>query len=423
MRIAILSYGTRGDVQPLVAIGLALQARGHDVILAAPENHVSFVEKAGLRAASLAGDSEVILNSEEGRRWVQRGDTRSLMGAVVHTFKARGREVEADAEAACAGADVIVSGILAAGVARLFSEVLGVPMVLVHTFPGPPTTAFHNAVVDVPLGLPGPLRLLVSKAVLKVTWHLLHEIDDEARRRRGLPLAAEDPIAAQARAKRPNLCLWSPTLLPKPADWGDATVVTGFCALPSQSRDGLGEAGRLAELSAFLDDGEPPLYMGLGSMPLLDPRPVLDRFLKVAEGLQCRVVVGGTFSDPAAVRASLPSWARLSGAVDHDALFARCKAVLHHGGAGSTATSLRAGKATVVCAVLGDQYFWGRVVDRAGVGAALPFQKLSDARLRRTLERAVSDDVTSRARAMGQRMREEPAGGDVAANAIEAFAA
>src|SRR5690606_32918058 len=88
MRVAMLSYGTRGDVQPMVGIALALQARGHDVVLAAPTNHVSFVERAGVRAASIAGDSEAILHSEQGRRWVADGDVRSLMTAIVDTFKA-----------------------------------------------------------------------------------------------------------------------------------------------------------------------------------------------------------------------------------------------------------------------------------------------------------------------------------------------
>lgn len=419
MHIAMLSYGTRGDVQPMVGIGLALQARGHDVVLAAPTNHVSFVERAGLKAAPIAGDSEAILHSEQGRRWVAAGDVRSLVTAIVDTFKALRDDVDRDVEAATEGADVIVTGILAAGMGRVQRDARRLPMIMTHTFPGPPTRDFHNAVVDLPLGLPGPINLAVTAVILKLTWALLGDLDRAVRRRRGLPLMREDPIAQQHKTKGLGLHLWSPSLLPKPRDWGENEVVTGFCRLPSAARVGLGESDRDLDDFISADAGDAPLFIGLGSMPIFDPRPVIEQFCGAAERTGSRLIVGGTFDDPDAVRSMLPDFVRLCGPADHDALFPRCRAVVHHGGAGSTATSLRAGRATLICPVLGDQGFWGRLVKRRGVGDVLPFQKLSTDRLHRGLERVLSPEVQVAAAAMGEAMRAEANGVDVAADVIE----
>ncbi len=417
MHVAMLSYGTRGDVQPMVGIALSLMARGHDVVLAAPTNHVTFVQRAGVKALPIAGDSEEILQSEQGRRWVAAGDVRSLMTAIVDTFKSLRDDVDRDVEAATEGADVIVTGILAAGMARVQRDVRRLPMVMTHTFPGPPTREFYNAVVDLPLGLPGPLNVAATTAILKLTWVLLGDLDRTVRRRRGLPLMHEDPIAHQYKTKGPGLHLWSPSLLPKPKDWGDNDVVTGFSRLPTAARAGLGESD--GELDAFINDGDAPIFIGLGSMPIFDPRPVVETFCAAAERVGCRLIIGGTFDDNDAVAAMLPSFARLCGPADHDTLFPRGRAVVHHGGAGSTATSLRAGRATLVCPVLGDQYFWGRLVKRRGVGDTLPFQKLTAPRLQRGLEHLLSPPVQAAADSMGQAMRAETDGASVAADVIE----
>jgi len=426
MRIVLSTFGTRGDVQPFVGLGLTLRARGHDVLVGAPEDHIGFVRASGLEVAPIHGSSEAILATPEGRRWIERGDELALGRALMRSFRELAPGVERDIGALTEGADVIVSGMLPSGMSRVFAEVRGVPFVLAHLAPGTPSSTFPMANLDVPLGMPGLLNRATTQGMLRLLWRLLHDLDDDVRDRRGLPRAPRDPGLAAFAARAKTLHLWSPSLLPPPPEWGDNEVVAGFCALPPQTRDGLGERAAVLALEAFLADGPPPIFLGLGSMPLLDPHRTVAMFVDAVTAVGARALIGGTFADVPggrdAIAAMLPSSMRLVGAVDHDALFPRCAAVLHHGGAGSTHTGLRAGRATMVCSVLGDQPFWGRVVARHGAGTWARFRTLTTSSLQRGLETLLRDDVQARARALGEQMRAERAGVDVAADLIEGVA-
>jgi sterol 3beta-glucosyltransferase len=422
MRVALSTFGTRGDVQPFLALALALRARGHDVVIGAPEDHVAFVRAAGLVASPIHGSSEAIFATPEGRRWVERGDELALGRALLRSFRELAAGVERDIAALTDGADLVVSGILPSGMSRVFAERRRVPLVLAHLAPGTPSSTFPMSNIDVPLGLPGALNRASTHGFYRLLWRLLHDVDDDVRDRRGLPRARRDPALAAFIAGAPTLHLWSPSLLPAPPEWGPSEVVAGFCALPPSTREGLGERDAVNDLEDFLAAGPPPIFLGLGSMPLPDPARTVGLFVDAVSALGARAVVGGTFAGREAVAALLPSSMRLVGAVDHDALFPRCAAVLHHGGAGSTHTGLRAGRATMVCSVLGDQPFWGRVIARHGVGTWTRFRTLTTSTLQRGLETILRDDVQARARALGERMRAERPAVDVAADLIERVA-
>jgi UDP:flavonoid glycosyltransferase YjiC (YdhE family) len=418
VRIALLAYGTRGDVQPLVALGHALQARGHDVVVGAPTNHRGFIERAGLRAGVIAGDSDELLDSDEGRAVLARGDFVTFLKMARAGFRTHAAQAERDVEALVADVDGIVGGVLIAGVARLHAELRRIPWLVAHLCPLQPSRSVPLGVLDVPRGLPGFAHEAIGRAALWGIWKALRHIDDEARDRRGLPRARALPGYDRFLARQPNLHLYSPTLVAHPPDWPRDDVVAGFCALPKVARAGLGETDALGELRGFLDDGPPPVFLGLGSMPLLQPAKTIALFVDVARQLGQRILIGGTFRDEASLRAQLPATARLCGAVDHDVLFPRCRAVLHHGGAGTTAASLRAGRPTMICPVLGDQHFWGRLVVHRGVGAMTPFRKLTSSSLTRGLATLLRPDVVTRAEALGATMRAEPSGADVAADAV-----
>jgi sterol 3beta-glucosyltransferase len=426
MRIVLSTFGTRGDVQPFVALGHVLRARGHDVVMGAPMDHVAFARASGLTVMPIHGSSEGIFATPEGRRWIERGDTLALGRALYRSFRELADGVERDIAALTEGADIVVAGVLPAAMSRTFAEARGVPFVLAHLAPGTPSSTFPMANVDVPLGLPGPVNRATTQGMLRLLWRLLHDIDDDVRDRLGLPHASLEACLAAFTARATTLHLWSPSLLPPPPEWGHDNVVAGFCALPPKTRDGLGERAPVDELEAFLAAGPPPIFLGLGSMPLLDPRRTVAMFVDAVTAVGARAIVGGTFADTPggrdAIAALLPSSMRLVGNVDHDALFPRCAAVLHHGGAGSTHTGLRAGRATMVCSVLGDQPFWGRVVARHGAGTWTRFRTLTTSTLRRGLETLLRDDVQARARALGEQMRTERPGTDVAADVIERVA-
>ncbi len=423
MKVVIITYGTRGDVQPMAAIALALAARGHDVLLACPQNHVAFVERIGLRAHGLVGDSEELLARPEGRQWVSSGNASALLRAMRALILELAEELSADIETACEGADVIVTGLIPAGIARANAERLGVPLIVAHTFPTLPTRAFTSALVDLPVALPPLLRPAFTRGLLHAVAYLMRDLEGPMRRRYGLPPATKETSLQAFDSGSPSLQLWSPSFIPRPSDWSESEVVTGFCALPAMVRPALGETDEVARLEAFLSAGAPPLYFGLGSMPVLDWEPLVRMLVRVTDALELRLILSGEVDEPERVAAMLPSTACLAGRSDHDVLFPRCCAVVHHGGAGSTATSLRAGRPTMVCAVLGDQPFFGKMVTAAGVGVWTPLRGLTEARLLAGIKTLLEPEVIGRAEAIGMLMRAERPGVEVAADVVEGVSA
>lgn len=281
MKVALLAYGTRGDVQPLVAVGLSLRARGHDVVVGAPTNHLGFIERAGLRAGPIAGDSDELLDSDEGRAVLSRGDFFTFMKMARAGFRRHAAQADRDVEALCDGVDGIVAGALIAGPARLQSERRGVPWVLAQLCPMSPSAHVPFGVLDVPRGLPGFAHRAIGQLTLWGIWQSLRAVDDDVRDRRGMPRAAALPGYDRFLAGLPTLHLYSEALVPHPPDWPRDDVIAGFCALPKPARAGLGETDALGDLRGFLDDGPPPLLFwawqhaavaARGGLPLVSRR-------------------------------------------------------------------------------------------------------------------------------------------------------
>jgi len=169
-------------------------------------------------------------------------------------------------------------------------------------------------------------------------------------------------------------------------------------------KDKLGERGLAPELEAWLAKGPPPIYIGFGSMPVLDASRTLAMTRRVLAQLGARAVIAAGWSG---LGEASDDSVRIIGETDHAALFARCEAAVHHGGAGTTHSSLRAGLPTLICSVFADQPFLGHRVATLGVGATFPFQKLDESRLLAGLRHLRRDDVRERARRLGSALREE----------------
>jgi sterol 3beta-glucosyltransferase len=418
MRLAIVSYGTRGDVQPMMALALALHERGHEVVLGVPENHVGFAQSTGLRVLPLAGDSEALLNSAEGRRWLTRGNIASLLDAIVNQLAVLADRLEHDISVLTAGADVIVSGNLAASMARVFADRQRIPLLVAHLLPGLPSRELAHAAFSPPAWTPGFVRKGLTELLMALLWRRVGGLDTRIRQRHSLPPAREEAAMELWRRGIPSIHMWSPNLVPKPGDWPNERL-TGFCRLPASLRTSLGETAALQDIEPFMNDDDPPIYVGLGSMPVLADGQGLQAMLDATARLGLRVLIGGTVPDRERVRAMLPSHARLVGPVDHDVLFARCQLIVHHGGAGTTAASGFAGRPVLVAPVLGDQWFWGRALQRNGSAQVLPFREWTAGRLEPLLAGLLTPDSIGRAAVLGERMRAEPDGASLSALAIE----
>ncbi len=410
MRVALLTAGTRGDVQPFTAIGAVLKDRGHDVVVCAPSDLCDFVERAGLRAVSIPVSAQGVMNSDEGKRLLANGRLGPFLRMLQNAVKGKEDAITDALVDAADGADVIAGAPLCLGPGMMLSQARGVPFVPVYLQPVVPTSSFPSPVVDV--GDLGPLNWWTHRLFEAVFWRA--GTNDTGRFADRVGVAHPTKNLVVAARQLPSLHAYSPVVVPKPADWPSDHVVTGVVALPRATRADVGEAAPPG-LVEFLDAGPPPVFFGFGSMPVIDPAATLRMVADVANDLGVRALVGAGWSaygDVDKGRVFVVS------AFDHDVWLPRCRAAVHHGGCGTTHAVLRAGLPAVVCSFLTDQPFWARRLEGLRVGAHVPFVRLSRARLVAALRSVLDDETAARARALSLLLRAED-GASVCAGAIE----
>jgi sterol 3beta-glucosyltransferase len=419
MRIVFFSYGTRGDVQPQVVLASALRERGHQVRVGAPENLRGFVEAAGVEYAPLYGNSQEILESETGRRWLSSGNVRAFMKAAAEIGARIIPEICRNAADATRDADAIVGGTLIEDLSFTLAEKRGVPFLLGHTIPFERTGEYPSPIVTTARLPFAFLNRWTYSLYRKLAWPVNRDLLNPYRQSIGLAPLASTIVTGAGERDYPVLQLWSEHVLPRPADAAPNIRTTGYTRLPPPLRQRLGEATPPAGLVDWLAAGPPPVYLGFGSMPVLDPPAMARQVLAVAEELRVRVILSAGWTDLGAVQHLAGERAFLLRAVDHSWLLPQCAAAVHHGGQGTTAASLEAGVPTVVCSVFADQPFWGARVARMGVGAHVPFARLDQRTLAAALRSSLRDDVRQRAAALGAKLRAE----DGTARAVEAMVA
>ncbi|MER5621885.1 glycosyltransferase [Streptosporangium sp. NPDC002544] len=393
MRIAVLAFGSRGDTQPCVALGAGLARRGHQVMIVAAGRYGGLVEEAGLEFSPISVDPLKIMESEEGQAWLRSGPAGFARGfrMIVEPLAER---LVAEVDAACAGADLVLSPALG-GFGHHLSERYGMPYALLHFQPSEPTRAFPNPLV--PLRTLGGAGNRASYALVEgLSWLLLGRMVNRLRGRvlklgpmRGSPFR-------RARADRvPVLCGVSPWIVGRPRDWPDYVHLTGFWslerALPPRS-----------EIVAFLDAGPPPVFVGFGSMVPANPVATAETVVAALRRAGVRGVLQGMPYEGADDMLVI-------GDIDHEWLFPRMAAVVHHGGAGTTGAGLRAGIPGVICPFFSDQPFWGARVASLGAGPApLPIGRATVGALAARVAHAVRDPGTRAVAArLGERLRAE----------------
>jgi sterol 3beta-glucosyltransferase len=421
MRFVFFSYGTRGDAQPQVALAAGLVERGFAARVAAPENLRGFVERAGVEYAPLHGNSQAILESEEGRRWLRSGNVRAFMGSVAKISRELDPHVFASGLAAARDADVIVGGTLAEEMSATLAEHLRVPFTFAHTIPAEPTGEYPNPLVT-QTKLPFEFLNRATYALFRQLAFPIHrDAINVFRRELGLPPQTATALGRARELGVPALQLWSPHLVPHPADADPRAMTTGSIRVPAAVRARLGEATPSPDLVAWLEAGPPPIYIGFGSMPM----PTLDAFardvLALAEEMDLRFLVCGGWNDTASVSHLAGPRAHFVRSADHGWLFPRCAAVVHHGGAGTTFAAAESGVPSVICSFFADQPFWGSRIAGLGVGAHVPYVKLTPRSLRAALRHALSEDTRREAAELGQKLRVED-GNARALDALEGIA-
>jgi sterol 3beta-glucosyltransferase len=420
MRITVATLGSRGDVQPMVVLARELAARGHEVTMGVPPNLVPFVNRAGFPGHPIGPDSQAFVESPDGQRWLASGDARAFfraMGKVAHDMASQG---DTELLRACRGAELIISGVLGEDHAVCVAEAAAIPVVCVHLAPVRATRAYPQFLLTT-RPLPPMLNRATAMLVEQVVWRTLRG-DTRALRTR-LGLRPQDHPTARVRAARGmvELQAYSPLLVPDLVDYGSQRPLIGFLTPDAALRADLGEAEPDPGLEAWLAAGDPPVYFGFGSMPVLDPVALTAVITGVARRLGVRALISAGWSALGSGQAPDPA-VRVVGPVDHARILPRCSLAVHHGGAGTTAAAVAAGLPTLVCSVFADQPFWGARLVRLGVGAHCRFVDLDASTLEAGLRQLLTPGTAQRAGALGAALSAERGAARRAADAVERVA-
>jgi sterol 3beta-glucosyltransferase len=402
MKITILTYGSRGDVQPFLPLSLRLMEEGHSVKLAAPSRFQSLVEEQGIDFVPLAGNPEDLSRrlNNAGHNFV-----KLLRELTSHAIEI-GADIWRQTEEACEDADLIIHTFTHAVGAHTLAREKNVSDIHIQTFPMfTPTGDYPN--ITMPHRMLPSLNRFTHKFSGQITWWTSRIGFERARRRAGLAKRKlywpfdRDSL----RAPTPILCAWSPSVLPASNDWLPRVHVTGYYFFPSHD-----SYRPPAKLISFLERGEAPVCISFGSMVNRDKEKI-DRI--VHEALQQTANRGIILSGWGGVQQPSSEELLYLAAAPHDWLLPRCKTVIHHGGAGTTAAGLRAGIPNIVVPFLGDQPFWGERVHAIGAGPKpILVKNLSVEKLVRAIVEAGSESVRERAQAIGQQLRTEDGTGE-----------
>ncbi|MFZ6030270.1 MAG: glycosyltransferase [Chloroflexota bacterium] len=403
MFVTIIAPGSRGDVQPYIALGCGLMAAGHRVCIVSSQNFNDLVTGYGLTFVAMGGDVEAAGILQQGL--VEKGNMLKILAEMGRLAEDGAVQAAQGASIACQGADVVIGGLggLFTGVA--VAEKLGIPFILALYFPFTPTAEFPNALLPLPAArLPRWSYKLSHILAQQMMWQSFRGADNLARRRvLSMPPAPwAGPFGVLHRQRSLTLYGYSAHVVPRPGDWPDFAHVTGYWF--SDPPAGW-EAP--ADLLAFLQAGPPPVYVGFGSMHNRDPEAVAELVLQALARTGQRGVLSAGWGGLR--KADLPDTVYEAGSMPHGWLFPRMAAVVHHGGAGTTAAGLRAGVPSIVIPFFGDQPFWGRRVCELGVGPqAIPRRQLTAENLADAIHRAVTDrEMQVRASALGRQIEAE----------------
>ena len=414
MNIAIIAIGSRGDVQPLSALGKGLQAGGHTVTLVTHDLFETFVQELGLAFYPLRGLALQEFVTKGTGQAAERGGKERL-SAYIQAFQLLKSAIPAIGDCcwnACQTADLIIYNLLVPGVPGSVAERLEIPQVVASIQPLEPTADFPNPFV---------LRQSCGRLFNRLThyvgpvliWPLMRSTVNTWRAQR-LGLQPLDRMHFVRGIQRPILRLYgiSSHVVPRPADWSEHAFVTGYWFL--EQTDHWQPSASLVD---FLESGTPPVAVGFGSMVAANPEETANL---VAQALTICKQRGILLTGWGGLQQSdLPDHIFKLEAAPHEWLFPRMAAVVHHGGAGTTAAGLRAGVPSVIVPFILDQHFWGKCVYDLGAGTRpIPRRRLTTERLAAAITRAVTDTaMQQRAADLGRKIRQE----DGIANAIDAI--
>ncbi|KAF2268199.1 UDP-Glycosyltransferase/glycogen phosphorylase [Lojkania enalia] len=439
LNVVIHVVGSRGDVQPFVALGKVLkETYRHRVRLATHPNFKDFVTENGLEFFSIGGDPaelmafmvknpglmpgfDTLRSGDVGKRRrgiaeILRGTWRSCIetgdGLGVDPLKQSIEEwmdIENEIPEELKKpfvADAIIANPPSFGHIHC-AEKMGIPLHMMFTMPWSPTQQFPHPLANIERSnADASITNFMSYILVDMlTWQGLGDIINRFRK----DTLRLDPIsmiwapAMLARMKIPYTYCWSPALIPKPRDWSPHIQISGFFFLKLAQN-----YTPALELAEFLAAGEAPIYIGFGSIVVDDPNAMTKMIFEAVKKTGRRALVSKGWGGLGADELGVPEGVFMLGNVPHDWLFKHVACVVHHGGAGTTAAGIAAGRPTVIVPFFGDQPFWGAMVAKAGAGPhPIPYKDLTADKLADSIVEALKPESLERAQEMANKISKE----------------
>jgi UDP:flavonoid glycosyltransferase YjiC (YdhE family) len=396
----LVSIGTRGDAQPFVVLADELVRRGHEVVLGLSPDLVEFAGRAGLHAEPVGPSPRDFMDTDEGRALLTSRNAWQMVDRMSRYLNLSAAMRFAQTRALCEGADAIVASPLSEDSAVCVAEAARIPFAGLHVHPWRRTRAYPVFAITT-RQLPPAVNLATWWLFERMWWRGQRTEVNRLRAEVGLAPTRRSTWARMAAAGAPAIQAYHRAVVPGLVDYGAQTPVVGFLTPSADLRAQFGDAGVNAELEAWLDASDPPVYFGFGSIPVLDPAATLAMIRTVADRCGVRAIVSAGWSRLEADASD--ERIRVIGSVDLAALLPRCRAAVHHGGAGTTATGVIAGVPAVVCSnPFGDQPFWGKRLERLGVGKHMPLADMDAATLTTALQQVLDPAYASRARHLAE---------------------
>ncbi len=415
MRVGIIALGSRGDVQPYVALGKGLKQAGYEVCLLTHDAFEGLVRGEHLAFFAIGGDPRTLVDRVMNEaRADDKPNEIAIMSKLIPLLRPLGHEILERCWQKCQEVDVLVLNALGIVMGVPIAQKRGIPAFPAYLQPMTPTREFpalsFPAVPDWLAPIRTTYNLLSAGFLDWLRWQIYRSMGKAVHELLGMPMRS--PITLFQELQTPTFYGFSESVLPRPADWPEYCHITGYWFL-----DAPANWQPSADLQAFLQAGTPPVYIGFGSMGSGDAPRLTELVVKaLALSGQRGIVMTGW---GALKREQLPETVFAIDEVPHNWLFPQTAAVVHHGGAGTTGAGLRAGVPTIIIPFMSDQPFWGELVYQRGVGPRPISQKRLSAE---ALAEAITQAVTNQqmrecAATLGKKIRGE----DGVGNAVRLF--
>lgn len=385
MKIVLAGYGSRGDVEPCVAVARELRGRGHDVVIAVPPDKLDVAESVGLAAVAYGPDSREQINmATTFVRNVQ--NPMSALPQVIERVTTVWTGKSETLASLAAGADLLVAGMNEQRLAANVAEHVGIPPAALHFFPAE-TLELGRLQSDVTSAAEGAQRRALG-------------LPGTPSAQSSLEIQTYDELLAPELAKQ-----WARSGYRRPFV-GSLTL-----GLPTDADD---------EVLSWIADGTPPIYFGFGSTPVTSPAETVAVISAACAQIGERALICSGPNDFTHIPAA--DHVKIVETVNHGAVFPACRAIVHHGGAGTTAAALRAGVPMLILWLWLDQPIWADAIGKLEVGVGRAFSASTLDSLVADLRSVRSAHYLSRAREVATRLSKPAESVAAAANLLEGAA-